>query len=74
MNKNVLTEKAKSHLEILCTEIGERRVGSEENRRATAYAKKVLKEAGWQTEATGLPVIDWKTGGATLTCHGKSFE
>lgn len=74
MNKNVLTEKAKSHLEILCTEIGERRVGSEENRRATAYAKKVLKEAGWQTEATGLPVIDWKTGGATLTCHKKSFE
>lgn len=74
MNKNVLTEKAKSHLKILCTEIGERRVGSEENRRATAYAKKVLKEAGWQTEATGFPVIDWKTGGATLTCHGKSFE
>ncbi len=74
MDKNALTEKAKSHLKLFCTEIGERRVGSEENRRATAYAKRVLKEAGWQTEATGLPVLDWKTGGATLTCHEKSFE
>lgn len=74
MDKRTLTEKAKSHLDILCAEIGERRVGSEENRQATAYAKRVLKESGWQTESTELPAIDWKTGGATLTCSGKSFE
>lgn len=74
MDKKTLTEKAKSHLEVLCSEIGERRVGSEKNRKATAYAKKVLEELGWQTETTELPVIDWKTDGATLTCNGESFE
>ncbi len=74
MEKRALTEKIKQHLEVLCSEIGERRVGSEQNRRATAYAQKVLEESGWQTEATKLSVIDWKTEGATLTCDGQSFE
>jgi len=74
MDKKALTEKAKSHLHVLCSEIGERRVGSEENRKATAYAKKVMEESGWKTEATKLTVIDWKTDGATLICNGKSFE
>ena len=70
MDKNELTEKVKTHLHVLCSEIGERRVGSEENRKATAYSKKVLKEFGWETETTQLQVIDWKTDGATLTCNG----
>lgn len=74
MDKKALTEKARLHLEVLCTEIGERRVGSEQNRQATAYAEKVLKASGWETETTELSVIDWKTGGATLTCNGQSFE
>lgn len=74
MDKSTLTEKAKSHLEVLCSEIGERRVGSEKNRQATTYAERVLKELGWQTEAIKLSAIDWKTEGATLTCNGKSFE
>ncbi len=74
MDKKALTEKAKSHLYVLCSEIGERRVGSEENRKATAYVEKILKDFGWETEATELPVIDWKTDGATLTCNGQSFE
>ncbi|MDD4142654.1 MAG: M28 family peptidase [Bacteroidales bacterium] len=74
MDKRTLTEKAKSHLEVLCAEIGERRVGSEKNRQATAYTKKVLKELGWQIESTELSAIDWKTEGATLTCNGESFE
>lgn len=74
MDKKSLIEKASEHMHVLCSEIGERRVGSEKNRRATAYAKKVLEEAGWQTESTELSVIDWKTDGATLTCNGQSFE
>ena len=44
------------------------------DRKATAYAEKVLKAFGWRTETTGLPVIDWQTGGATLTCNGPDFE
>jgi aminopeptidase YwaD len=74
MDKKGLTEKIKSHLQVLCSEIGERRVGSEENRKATDYAKKVLAESGWQIETTELSVIDWTTDGATLTCGEKSFE
>lgn len=74
MDKKSLTDKAQRHLQVLCSGIGERRVGSEENRKATAYTKEVLEKAGWQTEATKLAVIDWKTEGAMLTCNGQSFE
>lgn len=74
MEKKALTEKAKLHLQLLCAEIGERRVGSEENRRATAYAEKVLKVLEWETDTTELSVIDWHTDGATLNCNGQGFE
>lgn len=74
MDKKTLTEKIKSHLVVLCSGIGERRVGSAGNREATAYIQKVLEESGWQTEETELSVIDWKTKGATLTSDGQSFE
>ena len=74
MDKKVFVEKVKSHLNVLCSEIGERRVGSEQNRKATGYAKKVLEDFGWQTELTELPVMDWMTDGAILTCSGQSFE
>lgn len=74
MDKKELTKKTQIHLQVLCHEIGERRVGSKENRKATAYAESVMKEMGWETETTALTVIDWKTEGATLTCNGRSFE
>ena len=74
MDKKVLTGKIKSHLQVLCSEIGERRVGSEHNRKATEYAQKVLEKFGWQAEVTELSVIDWTTDGATLSCNGQSFE
>ena len=70
----MLSEKIKRHLEVLCSEIGERRVGSEQNRRATDYAAQVLKKAGWQVEETELAVMDWKTEGASLRCGGEAFE
>lgn len=74
MEKTNLTEKAKKHLNVLCAQIGERRVGSEANRMATSYVKGVLEELGWQTEGTMLSVMDWKSDGATLTCKGETFE
>lgn len=67
-------ENIKRHLEMLCSQIGERRVGSKENRMATDYALNVLVKAGWKTEATELAVIDWHTDGATLTCASEEFE
>lgn len=63
MEKTNLTEKAKKHLNVLCAQIGERRVGSEANRMATNYVKGVLEELGWQTEGTMLSVMDWKSDG-----------
>ena len=74
MNKNVLEKRVKEHMRMLCCEIGERRVGSKENRQATIYVKKVLENAGWQIEVTELHVIDWKTDGAMLICNDQSFE
>ena len=74
MDKKALRDKVEAHLQVLCSEIGERRVGSEENRQATTYAKKVLQLSGWQVEETELSVIDWKTEGASLTCGKQSFD
>lgn len=74
MDKKELIEKAKLHLYVLCSEIGERRVGSEANREATTYVENFLRKSGWQTDVTELSVIDWQTNGATLTCRSQSFE
>ncbi|MDD4704035.1 MAG: M28 family peptidase [Bacteroidales bacterium] len=74
MHKEILTQKAKKHLQVLCDEIGERRVGTLQNRKATSYTNSELEEIGWLTESTELNVIDWKTNGASLTCNGKAFE
>ncbi|MDR2886816.1 MAG: M28 family peptidase [Bacteroidales bacterium] len=74
MDKRELTAKIESHLQVLCSEIGERRVGSERNRQATTYAEKVLEAAGWSVEQTRLQVMDWRSEGATLTCGGETFE
>jgi len=74
MDKKVLIEKIKLHLQVLCSTIGERRVGSEENRRATAYVKRILEASNWAIEETELSVIDWKTEGAMLTCGDHSFD
>ncbi len=52
MDKKALTEKINTHLQMLCSEIGERRVGSGENRKATTYVKKVLEQSGWKTKST----------------------
>jgi aminopeptidase YwaD len=34
----------------------------------------VLNELGWKTESTELPVIDWHSDGASLTCERQAFE
>ncbi len=73
-DKGYWLEKMKSHLHVLCEEIGERRVGSKKNRDATDYALKTLNELGWETEVTELSVMDWMTEGATLTCENESIE
>ncbi|MDD4847166.1 MAG: M28 family peptidase [Bacteroidales bacterium] len=74
MDKKSLAIQAENHLRVLCSEIGERRVGSESNRKATTYLEQQLKKFGWTTETTCLSVIDWKTDGATLSCGDHQLE
>lgn len=74
MNMNQLTKIAKEHLNVLCSEISERRVGCEGNRQATDYVKNVFRKFGWKTTETPLSVMDWKTEGAVLTCEEQTFE
>ncbi len=74
IDKQTLTQKAQAHLEVLCSRIGERPVGSAANRKATDYIEQILQEYGWPIQSTGLSVIGWHTDGASLTCNGQSFE
>lgn len=74
MNKKQLTEQAKVHLDVLCSEISERRVGSEGNRMASDYVKRIFEKSDWDIEETELLVMDWETEGATLCCGKESFE
>ncbi len=66
--------KAQNHLHVLCSDISNRSVGSAGNRMATNYVKRIFTEFGWEVEETLLPVMDWKTDGATLCCNNEKFE
>jgi len=74
MFKQTLIKLAEDHLEVLCSGIGDRRVGSDGNREATKYVKKHFENNDWCIEETELSVIDWKTDGASLRCSNISFE
>lgn len=74
MDKNALRELAVKHLNKLCVEIAERRVGSEGNRMASTYVEQILQEYGWQTQATPLKVLDWMSKGASLQCGGRELQ
>ncbi len=74
MQDNRLEERCSSYLRTLCREIPERCVGSEGNRRATAFFQREISSFGWQTEADELDVIDWEDGGASLRVAGRNFR
>lgn len=72
--KENLYSKSLYCLDVLCNRIGERSVGSEGNRLATAFLEKELSDLGWRTTAAEFDAIDWHDGGATLECKGLTFE
>lgn len=74
MKNELLLERIKLHLKVLCEDIGERPTGSVKNRKATNYAKKVLTKCGWKVAETEMQVIDWKTTSATLKCKKQVFD
>jgi len=74
MDNSELLNRTKEHMHVLCSDISERRVGGEGNRRATDFVKKEFRKSGWTTEETLLGVMDWKTNGASLKCGTESFK
>jgi len=69
-----LLTRSRAHLKALCVEIESRRVGSEGNRAATAYAAEVLRSHGFSVETPAFDCIDWKTEGASIRVGSEAFE
>lgn len=69
-----LLSEAKRHINVLCSEIHNRSVGSEGNLKATTYYQQELQKNNWNTEETPLDVMDWNTRGASLTSGQNAFE
>lgn len=74
MEKAKLVNEAVSHLQVLCHDISERRVGSRGNREATDYVKNYFERSGWWVREDSLSVMDWKTEGASLHGGKQTFE
>ncbi len=65
---------ANKYLNFLCSEIGERSVGTAGNRKATAFFEKEISSFGWKTERQEFQAMDWEDGGASLTAGDKTFK
>lgn len=74
MNTEKLISKASRYLDILCNEINERSVGTNGNRKATAFFEKQISSFGWETERQEFHAMDWEDGGATLFTGDKRFD
>ena len=74
MNTEKLISTADRYLNILCREIGERSVGTDGNRKATAFFEKEISSFGWETELQEFQAMDWEDGGATLLAESKRFD
>ncbi len=55
-----LLEGAEYCLKTLCSEFGNRSVGSPGNLRATAWFRDRVEELGWEVESHRLSVVDWE--------------
>lgn len=69
-----LLANAARHLEVLCSEIETRRVGSSGNLQATAYAADTLRALGYEVETPSFDCVDWVGGKAVLHLADRDFE
>ena len=74
MTINSLAEKAKAYLERLCSQIPNRRVGSEGNRLATDFFAGTIKSFGFDVECPEFECMDWRGEGVAVRSDGKSFR
>lgn len=58
-----LAEKASEHLDTLCSQIPNRRVGSEGNRLATAFFAETIETFGFEVERPEFSCMDWQGEG-----------
>lgn len=68
------TARAAKYLNTLCRDIAERAVGTDGNRKATAFFEKEISSLGWETELQEFQAMDWEDGGATLIVDDSSFD
>ncbi len=66
--------KCQLWLKTLCVDISERSVGSEGNRKATAFFRYQLTSLGWKTESQEFWAVDWRGGGASLMADDTAFN
>jgi len=69
-----LHQKSETYLQMLCSQIADRSVGSEGNRAATRYFEDMACSLGWDTETQEFDAMDWVDGGASLRCGDDSFR
>ena len=74
MNFEKLISKAGRYLDFLCKEINERSVGTDGNRKATAFFEEQISFFGWETERQEFHAMDWEDGGAKLFAEDKRFD
>jgi len=69
-----LTEKADAYLQMLCTKIPTRQVGSPGNRRATRFFQLVMDDLGFDTLTQPFNCLDMRQGDIQLSAGGRSFS
>jgi aminopeptidase YwaD len=69
-----LTKTAQSHLHQLCTEIDNRRVGSDGSRAATDFFANTARSSGFTVETGQFDCMDWESDGVQLTAGDVRFE
>lgn len=73
-NMATLTEKAEEYLDRLCSQISNRRVGSEGNRLATTFFAETIKSFGFDVECPKFECMDWQNSGASMAVDGKLYD
>lgn len=74
MSHTDLASAAARHLNTLCVEISNRRVGSAGNRAATDYFIRCAASYGFQTEAPAFDCLDWHEEGVELSAGDARFQ
>lgn len=68
-----MLQQAQDYLDFLCVQAGNRAVGTEGNRKATAFFRDAVRDAGWDTFSTRFEAMDWEPGNTVLEVNGSTF-